>query len=177
LTSAELVNFVTKMAALIFVFIFTKHSINALEGTGSGVSFLRGIAVPIASLIIITVAQESVRDLLGPFIGETGNTLLTFASSVIVLAACLWVIFTGYRCSSFLFDFFVSLSKTLRERFTENSISRTCFNCANPVDHHVKYCPVCGVELESRRCKNCHSVMSVSGKYCGQCGHLQEELS
>jgi hypothetical protein len=175
LTSAELVSFVTKMAVLVFVFIFTKHAINALDGTGGGVSFLRGIAVPLASLIIVAVAQESVREILNPFLGSTGNTLLIMLSSLIVFAAALWVIFAGYQHSPLLFDFFVSIGRMVRSRTAGNPVSRTCFNCGYPIDGLVKYCPACGIELETRRCKKCNSVLNPSGKYCGQCGYLQED--
>lgn len=175
LTSAELVSFMTKMAVLVFVFIFTKHAINALDGTGNGVSFLRGIAVPTASLIIVAVAQESIREILNPFLGATGNALLTFLSSLIVFVAAWWVIYAGYQHSPLLFDFFVSTGRKFRSRVIGNSIGKTCFNCGNVIDGLVKYCPACGVGLETRRCKNCDSELNPSGKYCGQCGHLQEE--
>lgn len=174
LTLAELVSFVTQMAVLVFVFIFTKHVINALEGTGSGVSFLRGIAVPVASLIIAVVAQESVREILNPFLGATGNTLLILLSSLIVFVTALWVILAGYQHSPLLFDFFVSAGKAVRSRIAGNPVGRTCFNCDYPIDNLVKYCPACGIELETGRCKNCNSALNPSAKYCGQCGHIRE---
>jgi hypothetical protein len=66
LTLAELVNFSTKMAVLALFFVFTKHASNALRGIGNGVSFLRRIAIPVAALIIVCVAQESIGAILAP---------------------------------------------------------------------------------------------------------------
>jgi hypothetical protein len=175
LTSAELIGFVTKMAVLVFVFIFTKHAINALDGTGNGVSFLRGIAMPAASLIIVAIAQESVREILDPFLDSSWNGLLTLLSSLIVFATALWVIFVGYRLSPLLFDFFISMGRAISSRIASNSSGKTCYNCANRIDDRAKYCPACGIGLEIRLCKNCNSELNSPGKYCSQCGVLRDE--
>ncbi|NOT11010.1 MAG: zinc ribbon domain-containing protein [Methylococcaceae bacterium] len=174
LTSAKLVNFVTTMAILAFVFIFTKHTLNALEGTGHGVSFLRGITIPVASLIIVTVAQNSVRELLNPFVGDTGNTLLTLFSSLVVFVAAVWVVFAGYQHSLLLFDWFISVGRLIRARFANYPSGRICPNCAASADALAKFCPDCGTGFETRYCNNCHTELSSAGKYCGQCGCITE---
>jgi len=173
LTSAELVNFSTKIAVLGLFFVFTKHASNALSGSGNGVSFLRRIAIPVAALIIVCVAQESIGAILSPYLGSTGKTLLIIISSLAVLSAALWVIFAGYRYSPMLFDFFVALGQKIRSLLPGNA-ERTCPDCAAPVKGAEKYCLVCGSDLELKRCKNCDAEMAVLAKYCGQCGHPRE---
>jgi RNA polymerase subunit RPABC4/transcription elongation factor Spt4 len=126
-------------------------------------------------LIIAAVAQESVREILNPFLGETGNGLVILLSSLIVFGAALWVIFAGFQLSPLLFDFFITTGRALRSRIGANPVGKTCYNCANVIDKQVKYCPSCGIGLETRRCKNCNAELSPSGKYCGQCGYLQED--
>ena len=172
--SADLVGFVATMAVLVFVFMFTKHAINALEGTGNGVSFLRGITIPLASLVIVAVAQDSVRDLLNPFLGATGNSLLTLLSSLAVFLAALWVVFAGFQYSLLLYDFIVSAVKLIRSRAVSYPAGKVCSNCARPLDGQVNYCPSCGTGVETRHCKNCNAELSASAKFCGQCGQLNE---
>ena len=172
--SADLVGFVATMAVLVFVFMFTKHAINALEGSGNGVSFLRGITIPLASLVIVAVAQDSVRDLLNPFLGATGNSLLTLLSSLAVFLAALWVVFAGFQYSLLLYDFIVSAVKLIRSRAVSYPAGKVCSNCARPLDGQVNYCPSCGTGVETRHCKNCNAELSASAKFCGQCGQLNE---
>jgi hypothetical protein len=175
LTSAELVNFLTKMAVLALFFMFTKHVSIALRGIGNGVSFLRRIAVPVAALIIICVAQESIGAILAPYLDSTGKTFLIIISSLAVLSAALWVILAGYRYSPMLFEFFVALGQKIRSLLHGIATERTCPACSAPVRGAVKYCPVCGNDLELKRCKNCDEEMAVSAKYCGQCGHPRKD--
>jgi hypothetical protein len=171
MTSADLVGFVATMAVLVLVFMFTKHAINALEGSGNGVSFLRGITIPLASLVIVAVAQDSVRDLLNPFVGATGNSLLTLLSSLVVFLAALWVVFAGFQHSLLLYDFIVSVLKVLRSRAASYPAERLCSSCAQPLDGFVKYCPACGKGVETRQCKSCNAELGDAAKFCGQCGH------
>ncbi len=175
LTSAELVNFLTKMAVLALFFAFTKHASNALRGIGNGVSFLRRIAVPVAALIIVCVAQESIGAILAPYLDSTGKTLLIIISSLAVLSAALWVILAGYRYSPMLFEFFVALGQKIRSLLHGIATERTCPACSAPVRGAVKYCPVCGNDLELKRCKNCDEEMAVSAKFCGQCGYPRKD--
>ena len=175
LTSAELVNFLTKMAVLALFFVFTKHASNALRGIGKGVSFLRRIAIPVAALIIVCVAQESIGAILAPYLDSTGKTLLIIISSLAVLSAAVWVILAGYQYSPMLFEFFVALGQKIRSLLHGIAIERTCPACSAPVRGAVKYCPVCGNDLEPKRCKNCDEEMAVSAKYCGQCGHPRKD--
>lgn len=174
MTSADLVGFIATMAVLVFVFMFTKHAINALEGTGNGVSFLRGITIPLASLVIVAVAQDSVRDLLNPFLGATGNSLLTLLSSLAVFLAALWVVFAGFQYSLMLYDFIISAVKLVRSRAVSYPAGRVCSHCARPLDSLEKYCPACGTGVETRHCKNCNAELNASAKFCGQCGQLND---
>jgi hypothetical protein len=174
LTSAELVDFATKIIVLVLFFVFTQHAINTLGGGGSGVSFIRGIALPIAALIIVIVAQESVGEILTPYLRSTGRALLTLISSLVVLAAAIWVILAGYQYSPLLFDFCIALRQKIRSRYPNNGMEKTCPACAAPVDNTVKYCPACGNGLEIKQCKNCNEEMTPSANYCGQCGNPKE---
>ena len=175
LTSAQLVNFSTKMAVLALFFVFTKHASNALGGSGNAVAFLRRIAIPVAALIIVCVAQDSIGTILAPYLDSTGKTLLIIISSLAVLSAALWVILAGYRYSPMLFNFFVALGQKIRSLLRDNTVVRTCPACAAPVKGAEKYCLVCGNDLELKRCKNCDAEMAVLAKYCGQCGHPRED--
>jgi hypothetical protein len=174
MTSADLVGFIATMAVLVFVFMFTRHAINALEGTGNGVSFLRGIAIPVASLVIVAVAQASIRGLLNPFVGATGNSLLTLLSSLTVFLAALWVVAAIFQHSLLLYDFIVSGLNLIRSRALSYPAGRVCSHCARPLDSLVKYCPACGTGVEMRQCKNCNAELNASAKFCGQCGHLND---
>ena len=176
LTSADLVNFFTKMAFLVLFFLFTKQVSIALRGIGNGVSFLRRIAIPVAALIIVCVAQESIGSILAPYLNSTGKTLLIIISSLAVLSAAVWVILAGYRYSPMLFGFFVTLAQKIRSLFRGITIERTCPACSAPIRSAMKYCPVCGNDLELNRCKNCDAKMAVLAKYCGQCGHPRNEV-
>lgn len=176
LTSAELVGFLTTMAVLVLFFTFTKHASNALRGIGNGVSFLRRIAIPVAALIIVCVAQESIGSILAPYLNSTGKTLLIIISSLAVLSAAVCVIVAGYQYSPMLFELFVTLGQKIRSLLRSIAIERTCPACSAPVKDAVKYCPVCGNDLELNRCKNCDAKMGVSAKYCGQCGHPRKEV-
>jgi len=175
LTSAELVNFSTKMAVLALFFVFTKHASNALGGSGNAVAFLRGIAIPLAALIIVCVAQDSIGAILAPYLGPTGKSALIIASSLAVLSAALWVIFAGYQYSPMLFVFFVALVCKIRSLLPDNAVKRICPACAAHLEGTMKYCPVCGNNLELKRCKNCDADMAESAKYCDQCGHPRED--
>ena len=175
LTSADLVNFATKIAVLVLFFLFTKHACNASIGGGNAVSFLRRVAIPVAALIIVCVAQKSIGEILTPYLGATGKTLLTIISSLAVLSAALWVVIAGYRYSPMLFDFFVALGQKVRSLLPVNALDRTCPACAAPVKGAEKYCLVCGNDLELNRCKHCDAEIAVSAKYCGQCGHSRKE--
>ncbi|MFZ2168006.1 MAG: zinc ribbon domain-containing protein [Methylococcaceae bacterium] len=176
LTSAELVDFLTTMVVLALFFIFTKHVSNALRGIGNGVSFLRRIAIPVAALIIVCVAQESIRSIFAPYLDSTGKTVLIIVSSLAVLSAAVWVILAGYRYSPMLFDFFVTLGQKIRSLFRGIAIEKTCPACSAPIRGAVKYCPVCGNDLELKRCNYCDAKMAVSAKYCGQCGQPRNEV-
>jgi len=177
LTSGELVSFVTKMAVLVLIFVFTRSVINAMDGNGSGVSFLRGIAVPLASLLIVVIAQQSIRDLLSPFLETPGNSILTMFSSAAVFATAFWLIYAFYRYSPLLFDYVMFLGKELRSQVTGTPSTRTCLNCGCPLADHAKYCPSCGTEFSEMRCRHCHAMMFLPAKYCSQCGSSQQTES
>ncbi|MDD5460976.1 MAG: zinc ribbon domain-containing protein [Methylococcales bacterium] len=175
LTSAALVNFLTEMAVLVLFFAFAKHISNALRGIGNSVSFLRRIAIPLAVLIIICIAQSSIGSILAPFLSPAGKTLFIIIASVAVLSAAVWVIFTGYRYSPMLFQFLASLGHKIRSSLHGITLEKTCPACSAPVRGSIKYCPVCGSGFELERCKNCDEKMAVSAKYCGRCGHPRDE--
>jgi RNA polymerase subunit RPABC4/transcription elongation factor Spt4 len=174
LTSAELIDFAAKIIVLALFFVFIQHAINILDRNSSGVAFIRGIALPIAALIIVIVAQASVEEILTPFLRSTGRALLTFISSLVVLAAAVWVILAGYQYSPLLFDFFIALRQKIRPHYSNNGIEKTCPTCAATVESAEKYCPACGSGLEVKQCKNCHAEMNPAANYCGQCGQPQE---
>ncbi len=176
LTSAELVNFLTIMVVLALFFIFTKHASNALRGIGDGVSFLRRIVIPVAALIIVCVAQDSIRSILAPYLDATGKTLLIIISSLAVLSAAIWVILAGYRYSPMLFEFIVRQGQKIRSLLRGISLERTCPACSSHISGAVNYCPFCGNDLELNRCKNCDANMAASAKYCGQCGQPRNKV-
>ncbi|MGZ8238065.1 MAG: zinc ribbon domain-containing protein [Methylobacter sp.] len=175
LTSSELVSFSTNIAVLVLFFLFTKHAINALVGSGDAVIFLRRLAIPVAVLIIVCIAQQSIGAIITPYLGSTGKTVLILISSLAVLSAALWVIIAGYRYSPMLFDFFAALVEKIRSLIPGNAVERKCPACAVPVKGAEKYCLACGNDLELKRCKNCDAEMAESAKYCGQCGHPRQE--
>ncbi|MDD5580093.1 MAG: zinc ribbon domain-containing protein [Methylobacter sp.] len=174
LTSAELINFAAKIIVLALFFVFTQYAINSLKGSGSGVAFIQGLALPVAALIIVIVAHESVEQILSPFLRSTGRAILTLISSFVVLAAGIWVILAGYQYSTRLFDWFIALRQKIRPQYPDNHMGKTCPACAAHVDNAEKYCPACGNELDIRQCKNRHAEMTPSANFCGQCGQPKE---
>lgn len=50
---------------------------------------------------------------------------------------------------------------------------KECPKCHQPIEEHVKFCPLCGANTktnDTKECPHCHEIISTKGKFCPECG-------
>lgn len=147
LFAADFSAFAAKLAALVLFYLFSRHSIAALPDNGGTISFIRGIAVPTAALVIIVLGQRLVWQILEPFISPSGETVFFIVALLAILTATVWLMFCAYRDSLYLID-------TLQHyvvhfpRIKTDHKTRSCNACGKTTPGDAEFCPYCGEHME-----------------------------
>jgi len=169
ISAADLVAFAAEMAALILFFAGVKAGTQAISEDGRGLSFLRGIAVPLATLITVAFAQRLLGSLLVVFLQSAGRTFFATVSIVAVVAAGTWLILAAYRHAHQLLEAFRYLAPRFRQT-TAPSPHSHCPACGAFTESAMVFCGSCGSSLKAMECENCHALLQPAQRFCTQCG-------
>jgi len=167
--AADIIWFLARLAALLVFYFFTRYLIEAIPSNGGALSFVKGIAEPLAALLIVIAMQALFWELLAPFANTLGRTI--YHSSAIILIACVsvWLVLRAYRYSAYLVDTINNLSETL-SRFIPQQ-KRVCAQCHTEISANAHFCNQCGHKTrESLSCTECGEAILEGQKYCQNCG-------
>ncbi len=144
LSLADLARFLTQLVTLVLLFVLAGQVQAVLPENGRIASFLRAILSPLATLVILLLAQNLVLDLTEPFLGLTGKRMLVLLFWLAVLASAGWLVWTSYNHAPELVAGLLALGGKL-----ENWPRRlhTCLACGAHLRDRGRFCGYCGAEL------------------------------
>lgn len=141
LSLADLAMFLTRFITLVLLFILVRQVQAALPENGRIASFLRALLPPLATLLILLLAQNLVLDMAEPFLSLGGERILVLLFWLAILAGAGWLVWTSYNHAPELVAGLLALGGKL-ERWP----------------HKLHTCPSCGAHLKDQ------------GRFCGYCG-------
>lgn len=167
--AANAVWFVAEISSLCVFYFFARYAIASLPNKGGFTHFLRGIASPLALLIMVILLQDLVWQLLAPFVSNTGKTVYFGISILLISAVAVWLVLMAYQHSDQLASsvgrFGDTLSKAVQPR------KMICGNCHAEVSSKARFCDKCGHKMpESHYCPECGVTVSDDQNFCRDCG-------
>jgi len=130
---------------------------------------LKGILIPLITLIIIIIGQSLFWQLIDPFVGKLEQNIYFSIAIVAILVITIWLIFSIYK-NSFVIVNLMGECMTFFCRFIPSKVI-TCPSCNAIIDTDASFCNQCGNKIKrSLNCKECGAKVSKNQKFCQDCG-------
>lgn len=167
--AADIVLFISRLAALILFYLFARHAAAAIPDHGGTLSFIRSIVEPATILFIVVLCQGLFWQVIEPFVGGIGRTVYFGIVISLIVAVGIWLILCAYHQAPNLVDavqyLSVRFSKLIPARF------KHCNTCGGKLPPHAKFCSHCGHKQEEvLQCHSCGQTLKPGQKYCQHCG-------
>jgi len=167
--AGDAVWFVAEISALYLFYFFARFTIESLPKKGGVVHFLRGIANPLAMLIMVILIQDLIWQLLAPFVSHTGKSFYFGSAILLIVAVCVWLVFKAYEHASHLTVSLDQLGDVISKQIQARK--SICSNCKAEVSSKAHFCDQCGHKMpESLFCPDCGGAITDEQKYCRDCG-------
>ena len=167
--AAEMIWFLARLSALLVFYFFTRYLIDAIPSNGGALSFVKGIAEPLAALLIVIAVQALFWELLTPFVNAIGRTVYHSSAIILIVCASVWLVLRAYRYSAYLVDTVNNLSETLSRLIPQQK--QVCAQCHTEIAAKAHFCSQCGHKTrEPRCCTECGEAILEGQKYCQNCG-------
>lgn len=144
---ADLIVFLTQLAALLLLYLLAREVKESLPKNGKICSFLRGILPPIAALLILILGEDVLMDILEPFLSITGERLVILLFWLAILASGVWLIWSSYQHGPELIAGIVAWARFFETWGKEITL---CPACGAHIDKGVKFCGYCGAPIQSK---------------------------
>jgi len=168
LTASDVVQFLGYGSALFLLWLLARQAAIQIPEDGKGLSFLRHVVIPLATLIVVSAGYSVLRLVVSPFLDETSMTIYNWVFVLGIIGTALWLVLTGFQYSAPLIEAFATLGRTRQSGSPETSLS--CPQCSEPVTTSMKFCSHCGQSLASLFCRNCNTPLTPGQRFCGKCG-------
>ncbi|MGY6276890.1 zinc ribbon domain-containing protein [Methylomonas sp. MgM2] len=167
--AGDAVWFVTEISALYMFYFFARFTIESLPKKGAFVHFLRGIANPLAILVMVILIQDLIWQLLAPFVSHTGKSIYFGSAILLIVAVSVWLVIKAYEYASHLAISLDQLGDAVSKQLQARK--SICSNCKAEVSSKAHFCDKCGHKMpESRYCPECGVAVADDQKYCRDCG-------
>ncbi len=168
LTASHVVQFLGYGGALLVLWFLACRAAMEIPEDAKGLSFLRRLVVPLATLIVLSAGYKVLLLLLTPFLKKTAITVYNWIFVLGIIGAVFWLILRSYRTSVLLVDTLAPLGPAGQP--AAPSAPGSCLLCGAPVVPAMKSCSRCGQRLDSATCRNCGAPLVLGQKFCGDCG-------
>jgi len=145
LTASRIVQFMGYGSALLLLWLLGQRVALELREEGNGLSFLRQVIVPLATVVVVSAGYSVVWLLVGPFLGPTGKTIYNWMFVVGIMGSALWLAVVWFRHSPLLFEFLQELGEVGKRGMRRHGL--TCPECGVPVAAGMEYCGKCGKRI------------------------------
>lgn len=167
--AAEIIWFLARLAALLVFYFFTRYLIAVIPSNGGALSFTKGIAEPLAALLIVIAIQALFWELLAPFVNALGRTIYHSSAILLIVGVSAWLILRAYHYSAYLVDTVRNVSGTLSRLIPQQK--RVCAQCHTETSANAHFCNQCGHKIQPPKCcTECGEAISEGQKYCQNCG-------
>ncbi len=174
--AAEIIWFLAKLAALVVFYFFARYSIEAIPNNGGALSFVRGIAEPLAALLIVIMGQALLWQLLAPFVDAVGRTVYYSAAIILIVCVSVWFILRAYQHALHIVDAVRKVGGILSRFIPQQKI--VCAQCHMEISRNAHFCNQCGHKTqESLCCSECGEGVSAEQNYCQSCGSTLREVT
>ena len=163
LTAADVVHFMGYGGTLLVVWLLAQRAAVQLPESGSALSFLRQVDLPLATLIVFSAGYQVLLLLVGPFLNETATTIYNWIFVLGIVSAALWLAVIGCRSSTLLIE-------TVAAPEHIKTSPSACPKCGVTVGVGQKFCSQCGQSLAPTVCRRCSQPLGPGQKFCGICG-------
>ncbi|MGR8930103.1 MAG: zinc ribbon domain-containing protein [Gammaproteobacteria bacterium] len=169
ITASNAVWFLAEISALCLFYFFARYAIESIPNKGGALYFLRGIASPLAMLVMVILIQDLIWQLLEPFVRHTGKTLFFGIASLAIIAVSVWLILKAYEHAGHLASGIGELGDVL-SRLTQTRKS-SCPHCQAEISAKARFCDKCGHKMpEAHYCPECGVMVGNDQNYCRDCG-------
>ncbi len=168
LTASDLVKFLGYAGALLLLWLLAYRAATQLPEDRKGLSFLRHIVIPLATLIVVSVGYGVLGLLVGPFLDETTGPIYNWVFVLGIVGVALWLALVGYRHSALLIESFAALGQPGQPASPQASVP--CPQCGATAAIGTKFCSQCGQSLALVVCQNCNTPLTPGQKFCRSCG-------
>ncbi|BCX82029.1 hypothetical protein MIT9_P1611 [Methylomarinovum caldicuralii] len=146
LSLADLALFLTQLVILVLLFVLARQIQAALPENGRIASFLRAILPPLATLVILLLAQNLILDIVAPYLALWGEHLLVLLFWLLVIATAAWLVWTSYCHAPELIAGVLAFGGKLGQLPKKLN---TCPACGAHRRDDGPYCSYCGTRLET----------------------------
>jgi Double zinc ribbon len=174
--AAEIIWFLAKLTALGVFYFFARYSIEAIPNKGGALSFVRGIAEPLAALLIVIMGQALLWQLLEPFVHAVGRTIYYSAAIILIVCVSVWFVLRAYQHAFYIVDSVRKVGGLLSRFIPQQKI--VCAQCHAEISTDVNFCSQCGYKVqESLCCSACGEMVSEEQAYCHNCGSMLNKVA
>jgi len=146
LNASRLVQFLGYGGALLLLWLLGRRAAFQLPEDGKGLSFMRHILTPLATLTVVSAGYQVLLLLGGPFLDKTGKTIYNWIFVIGIIGAALWLILAWFLRSAPLMESLETLGR--EEQSADPQSSVPCPKCRRPVATGMKYCGYCGTLVD-----------------------------
>ena len=167
--AADIVLFISRLAALILLYLFARHAAAVIPDQGGTLSFIRHIIEPVTILFIVVLNQGLFWQGIKPFVGDVGRAIYFGTVITLIVAVSIWLILRAYQQAQNLVDAVQYLGahfpKLMPAKFKQ------CSACRGSLPHNAKFCSHCGHKVEDAvKCHSCGQTLRPGQRFCQQCG-------
>jgi ribosomal protein L40E len=140
LTAAMLARFLGYGGALVLFWLMAKRAADQFRDQGDKTAFLSFILLPLATLVVATIAYSVVLIVLKPFLDPGLHNLYNWLFVLGITISALWLAVALFHHS----EPFIELFKSGAAR---SGAKRACKKCGAPVPAGAKFCTACGAAI------------------------------
>ena len=140
LTAAMLARFLGYGGALVLFWLMAKRAASQFRDQGGKTAFLSFIVLPLATLVVASIAYSVLLIVLRSFMDPGLRNLYNWLFVLGITVSALWLVVALFHHS----EPFIELFKSGAAR---SGAKRTCEKCGARVPAGAKFCPACGVAI------------------------------
>lgn len=145
LKASDVAEFMGYGGALLLFWLLARRAATQVPTDPNGVSFLRYVIPPLATLMVVSASYSVLLVVGGPFLTKTGKTIYNWVFIVGIITAAVWLILAWLRHAAPAMESLETLGEVGRN--PQPSTTLSCPHCQAPVVGHTTFCGRCGVRV------------------------------
>jgi len=140
LTAAMLARFLGYGGALVLFWLMAKRAAGQFRDQGGKTAFLSFIVLPLATLVVATIAYSVLLIVLKPFLDPGLRNLYNWLFVLGITVSALWLVVALFHHSEPFIEVFKSGA-------AKSGAKQACKKCGAPVPAGAKFCTACGAAI------------------------------